>query len=193
MHRNPFHALLAGILLAGGLSAASAAEPANGSQPTLAQASTVMFEDRDALCAALAAEHARLTAASTRDARLESLSDPEAWQACRRHSPYGAIPRWRHMDELLWCRDEYENYAPLRGRIESEAEWLRQEYSAIQGNGAAPERIDAYNRRSGEYQAINQRYGESLARYTQRCSGYRTSPTYAVELCRGRDNGFCRR
>jgi hypothetical protein len=192
MHRSPLHALVLGFALTA-LSGVADAGPDNGSRPTLAAATEVMFEERDALCASLATEHGRLTAAGAPDARLDALSDPEAWRACRRHSPYGAIPRWRHMDELVWCRDEYDTYAPIRSRIESEAEWLRREYGAIRTNGVSPERVEAYNARSREYQLISQRHTDSLARYAQRCTGYRTSPTYTVELCRGRDNGFCSR
>lgn len=125
--------------------------------------------------------------------RLAELEHAEDWEACRRQSPRGAIPKWRHMDELTWCRDEYDTYAPMRVRLESESAWLTREYGEITSAQATAARVEAYNTRSQSFRTMNQEYGGELARYTQRCTGYRTSPTYAVDVCRNRDDGFCKR
>ncbi len=125
--------------------------------------------------------------------RLAELEHAQDWEACRRQSPRGAIPKWRHMDELTWCRDEYDTYAPMRARLEAESNWLTREYRAITSTQAPAARVEAYNTRSQAFRTMNQEYGGELARYNQRCTGYRTSPNYAVAVCRDRDGGFCQR
>lgn len=125
--------------------------------------------------------------------RLAELEHAEDWEACRRQSPRGAIPKWRHMDELTWCRDEYDTYAPMRARLETESAWLTREYREITATEAPAARVEAYNTRSQAFRTMNQEYGGELARYNQRCTGYRTSPTYAVDVCRDRTGGFCQR
>jgi len=125
--------------------------------------------------------------------RLAELEHAEDWEACRRQSPRGAIPKWRHMDELTWCRDEYDTYAPMRARLETESAWLTREYREITSGQAPAARVEAYNARSQAFRTLNQEYGSELARYNERCTGYRTSPTFAVDVCRNRDGGFCQR
>lgn len=194
MSRATLTSLLAPLALAGSLTLCSLPASAEDTTARLAAAQQVMFEERDALCSALAADYARHNGGrnGTRGEVNGAAEASDAWAACRRHSPYGAIPRWRHEDELLWCRQRHDEVAPIRQRLEQERAWLTREYTAITRNGASAERVEAYNARSRDYQAMSARYLPELTRFTERCTGYRTSPRITLSVCGGRDDGFCR-
>lgn len=192
MTRATLIPLLASLSLASVLTLVTASAAADDTVSRLQAAQQVMFEERDAICSGLVTEYTRRNGANGDQGANGTVEAAEAWSACRRQSPYGAIPRWRHEDELLWCRDEHATFAPIRQRLEDERNWLTREYSAITGNGASATRIEAYNERSRAYQALSARHMPELTRYTQRCTGYRTSPRITLSVCGGRSDGFCR-
>jgi len=196
------HAGLSAAARGHGPRAQADAEAALAEARTLAErASQVDAGQREALYTQFAAameRHARANfereyGPGEQGYRLLELEQAADWDACRRQSPHGAIPRWRHMDELQWCRDEFDTYQGMRTRLETESAWLTAEYAAVSAGGVPATRTQAYNSRSQAYRSLNADYGAQVAHFDRRCTGYRTSPTFAVTVCRGREDGFCQR